>query len=738
MKNIDTILQIAKKEFSAYFKGITGYVLIIPFLLISLFIYFRSAFLLNQASLRAFFDFLPIMLLFFAPAVSMRTFSQDQKNKTLELFFAHPISETEIVLGKFLGSLSFYIVFLLTTITLPITLLIYSSPDIGVMISQYIGALFVGAAFISIGIAAATVTSTQIASFMIAVAVSFLFILMGFEIVLLSLPPFLSRFVTELAILPHMSNISRGLLDFRDILYFVTLSGTFLMLAIIKLSQRMTVEDKNKKLKLNISLALIIAIGIVVNILMNTYPLRLDITSEKLFTLSKGTKQVLAELPDIVTVNIFTSSNLPAQEQLKDREVRDLLVDYHRYSKGKLKIKPIITDANDENKNLAVEQGISEVQFKMLNNDSFSVAAGMHGISIQYGDKIESIPYIQSTEDLEYQLTRRINKMVSDKQQTLAIYTQPQVDYTQPSPSISVIKKYLQTQYTINKVSLDQPESVLDADGLLVYGIHSEVSATASAKIKDYIDNGGNVAFLLESNIINPQLGSVSPNVTGFESLLSDYGLILNHDLVYDTQLNETILLGDGNLRYPFSYPFWIKALPASSKLNITGGVNSVSLAWPSSVSVDEVEGFTYDKILTTGPSGGYQTDTFTIMPQQMTRETFSSPGQVVLLATTATNDKSKLFLIGDSDFITDQFTENNPENINFASNLVDWIAGNDIINSISRKVGANPIFTFKTPAQAMMVQYINIFAAPIAIILFGVFFLRKRKLLTNRKYKEK
>jgi len=309
--NKKNIFIIAKKEFLSYINSGTAYILTVPFVLLSFFFYFRQSFITNQANLRPFFDLLPYMLLFIAPAIAMRAFAQEQRNKTLEVLFAHPLTELEIVLGKFFGSWTFFATMLIATISLPITTMLYAKPDIGVIVGQYFGAMLVGGAFIAIGLATATIVTSQVASFLSAVAISFVLLILGFDIVLMAIPTGLSAFVSQLAILPHASNISRGALDLRDLLYFITLIGIALTVAVIKLSSRKTAENATAKQKLYVALTLIFAFGFITNIIAYSYPIRLDLTVNRLFTFSKGTITTIENLPDVVTIPIYTSSNLP-------------------------------------------------------------------------------------------------------------------------------------------------------------------------------------------------------------------------------------------------------------------------------------------------------------------------------------------------------------------------------------------------------------------------------------------
>jgi len=732
--NRKTIFSLAKKEFLSYFNSPTGYILIVPFLLLTFFLYFRSALLTNEASLRPFFDLLPYMLLLIAPAVAMRTFAQEQKNKTLELLFAHPISELEIVLAKFFGSFGFYFVMLLTTISLPVTTFIFSNPDPGVVIAQYLGALFVGGAFLSIGIAASALTSSQVSSFLLSAAITFGFILVGFDIVLLSLPKEITALVTQVAILPHMNNISRGVLDLRDLLYFVTLIGLFLMIAVIKLSQRKTTENPAAQRRLHLGLGLIVGIGVVANILMYSYPLRLDLTFNRIFTISKGTKQTLTNLPDIVTINLYTSTNLPGPVATNVRKVRDTLRDYHVLGKGKIMLVERQPDAEEDDLSYATEDGIQEVQFNTLANNAFAVQKGYFGLSLYYGDKKETIPYMQNVDDLEYQLTRLIRKMTSEQKPTLAVYAPADTKYS-PEKSITILQENLDMQYELQDVALEQPEATVSANALLVYGLTEALSATASGKISEYIQNGGNIILLLENHKVDPQVGSATAYNTGLEGLLSDFGLTVNKDIVFDTRLNETITLNAGQFNYLMQYPFWIRAIPTKEEFPALSGINSVTLTWANSFSTEKIEGVTLTPLLQTSLNGGKQSGVYTIAPNQLKPDTFKPSRKEELVAVAGKKGNSKFVVVGDSDFILDQFVQNTQQNLDFASSIIDWVAADEAIASIKRKTGDSPVFTFTSATQVKIVQYTNQLLVPVMVVAFGIWYLRRRRILTRRTY---
>ncbi|OFZ40319.1 MAG: hypothetical protein A3D92_24630, partial [Bacteroidetes bacterium RIFCSPHIGHO2_02_FULL_44_7] len=326
--SLKNILVIAKKEFFSFINSPLAYTIAVPFLFLTNFLYLRQVLVVGEATMRPYFELLPWFLLLLAPALSMKLLTDEYRGNTLELLFAHPISELELVVGKFAGALSFYVCILAATAGLPLSLIVFSRPDLGQIAGQYIGAILVGATFISVGIACSAIVKNAVSSFLLSAAVSFVLLIVGMDFIALMLPFPLNRIAAELSVFTHLENVAKGLLDIRDLAYFVTVSGLFLLLAQARLSQRKLSENAKEMRKMRLSIVILLAIGVVFNVLLSFYPIRIDATSSRLFTLSEGTKQTIRNLPDILTVTVFASSNLPSQMQLSAREIHDLLSDY--------------------------------------------------------------------------------------------------------------------------------------------------------------------------------------------------------------------------------------------------------------------------------------------------------------------------------------------------------------------------------------------------------------------------
>lgn len=229
------MLAILKKEINSFFASPIGYLVIAIFLLLnSLFLWlFKGEFNILDygfADLSAFFLLAPWILIFLIPAVTMKSFSDEKKQGTLELLLTKPISHLNIVLGKYFGAFVLIIIALIPTLLYVYTVYQLGNPvgnlDIGSTLGSYFGLLFLIAAYTAIGIFTSTLSSNQIVAFILAVFLCFVFYI-GFE----GIADFTSsNFIDQLGMSSHYKSMSRGVLDTRDIIYFLSITALFLML----------------------------------------------------------------------------------------------------------------------------------------------------------------------------------------------------------------------------------------------------------------------------------------------------------------------------------------------------------------------------------------------------------------------------------------------------------------------------------------------------------------------------
>lgn len=245
------ILAIAKREFRSYFNSPIAYIAITVFLVITGVLFFVQGkfFEQNEASLRVLFEWVPVLFLAYIPAISMRLMSEEKRSGTIELLVTMPITDWQIIWGKYLAGLGFLAVSLLMTLHFPLIVAANGSPDIGPIVGGYVGLFLIGGLYLAVGLMCSTWTRNQINAFIIALLISGFFYFVGD---FLAGPPpesWRSKLLYTLlinfkALFEYMSfkyhfhNIERGVIDTRNLLYFVTVIAFCLLVSAQSLAAR--------------------------------------------------------------------------------------------------------------------------------------------------------------------------------------------------------------------------------------------------------------------------------------------------------------------------------------------------------------------------------------------------------------------------------------------------------------------------------------------------------------------
>jgi len=231
---MNRVLAITRRELISYFSTPLAYVFIVIFLVLtSTFTFYLGNFYeRGQADLSAFFNFHPWLYLFLVPAISMRLWAEERKSGSIELLMTLPIEPREAVLGKFLAAWAFIALALILTFPIWITVNFLGNPDNGVIFAAYLGSLFMAGGFLAVGAFISATTKNQVIAFILSVVACFGFLLAGFSLVLDLFsswaPQALVDAIASLSFLTHFSNISKGVIDLRDLVYFSLLIAVFL------------------------------------------------------------------------------------------------------------------------------------------------------------------------------------------------------------------------------------------------------------------------------------------------------------------------------------------------------------------------------------------------------------------------------------------------------------------------------------------------------------------------------
>jgi len=230
------VVHIFRKEFSAYFISPIAYIVIAIFLLVTGWFFFSTFFLFNQANLRAFYTLLPVVFAFVIPATTMRLISEEINVGSDEILLTMPVTFRDVILGKFLASVALVVAMMIPTLAYPLTVSLIGQLDWGPVVGGYLGTVFLGAAFSAVGLFASALTRNQIIAFIIGLAVCFTLTLI--DKMLYFLPQSLLGVFAYLGADFHFQNIAKGIIDSRDILYFVSICFIGLYGAYLALLQR--------------------------------------------------------------------------------------------------------------------------------------------------------------------------------------------------------------------------------------------------------------------------------------------------------------------------------------------------------------------------------------------------------------------------------------------------------------------------------------------------------------------
>lgn len=225
---MNTITAVARREFSAYFRSPIAYVFLTTFVVLTCFLFFRGFYLIGQADLRPFFMLMPWIFLFFIPAVAMGKWAEERRQGTLELLLTLPINDRDVVLGKFFAGLGLVAAALVSTLPVALTVSLLGNLDWGPVVGGYVGLLCLGGAYLSVGLVVSSCTHNQIIAFILGVAVCFVLLIIGEPIVTVAVPDWLVIPLQYVGLGYHFASIGRGVIDSRDLIYYISVIGFFL------------------------------------------------------------------------------------------------------------------------------------------------------------------------------------------------------------------------------------------------------------------------------------------------------------------------------------------------------------------------------------------------------------------------------------------------------------------------------------------------------------------------------
>jgi len=485
-----------------------------------------------------------------------------------------------------------------------------------------------------------------------------------------------------------------------------------------------------------ITIILVLAIFSVVNFLSTNIFLRFDITQNKDYSISNVSKKTAKNIDDIINIKAYFSGNLPPKYLNLQQEIKDILDEYESYSKGKINIE-YIDPTTDEIKAELKKKGIPALRFNVMKNDAFEVVQGYIGLSFEYADKQEIIPMISNTANLEYNVTLAIKKIIADSVPVLGIVSSNGVVKKE---EMGFALRKLQELYEIKFIDLKADDKISDSvKTLMIVGPKEKFGEEELKKIDEFVISGRPLVLLADG--INVERGmKVSKNNTDVNKILENYGLKINNDLILDTSSGRASF-SQGFLTFMVDYPLWPKVISDNFNQNnvMVANLSSLMLPWVSSIEkTKEIDGLNTIYLARSTRNGWAQKDNFKLNPQEISKTkgengqynfAIFAQGKLKSAFSDKEIDNARLIVVSDSDFTTDVFLKQNPDNLIFFQNLVDGLSlDEDLITIRSGGISEKPLKPVSKEKKSLL-RYLNIFGMTILVLGFGLlrYFLRRK-----------
>jgi ABC-2 type transport system permease protein len=499
---MSTLFRIARKEFSAFFSSPVAFIFLGTFLATSLFIFFwvETFFSRNITEIRALFEWMPILLIFLVAAITMRMWAEEHRAGTLEFLLTSPVQPITLVLGKFLACLALIGLALLMTLPLALTVSFLGPLDWGPVLGGYLASLFLAAAYISIGLFVSVKSENQIVSLITTSLICGLLYLIGSD----TLSAFFGNQGSEILQMmgtgSRFDSITRGVIDLRDLYYYLAIMGVFLCLNVYGLEKiRWAGNPVNSHHRAwQVACGLLIANFLVANLwLAPLGELRSDMTDGDIYSISDATSSYLDQIQEPLLIRgYFSAQTHPLLAPLVPR-LRDLLEEYAIAGNNNIRVEFVDpADNPDLEQEAGQKYGIRPVPFQTSSKYQASVTNSYFDILIRYGDQYETLGFrdlievkAQNEQNLdvelrnpEYDITRAIKKVLYSYQAGGDLFS-------------SMEKPVTLTGYFSSDDRLPEELVALKNDLMaLTEELQTESNGRFSANVVDPEANGGAVA----------------------------------------------------------------------------------------------------------------------------------------------------------------------------------------------------------------------------------------------------
>jgi gliding-associated putative ABC transporter substrate-binding component GldG len=509
---------------------------------------------------------------------------------------------------------------------------------------------------------------------------------------------------------------------------------------------------------------LIVVLVILVNLIFSSLNIRLDITKEKIYSLSQGTKRILKKIDDNLFIDVYYSKELPPQiTTIKDYTIT-ILNDYKDFSANKIKLSLFKIDDDQKSKKLAIEEGITPVRFDIISKEKFEQREGFLGITMRYHDKKETIPFISDISNLEYDISSRINNLVRKTKKTIYFINDwGSLSSYRLNPEI---REKIRSNYEIRDISVEEIYKDTSAINLCIIGPNSPIDEKNLFYLDQIFVRGANIFLALDKKYTSMESFFARDNNTNLEKILEKNGIKILNTLIMDRN-SQAIQIGFRQGPFVITnivkYPFFIITTDIDRKNPTTKDLSSLTIPFASPIEYSTTSLIITPLVKTSRYSFAKKENSYiSINPFQdyvVENDDLKGPFTVSLTAKgkfiSSFNEPPKdkelkdkkiqfikegsretlLYLVSSSKFIYNQ--DLNPDNIQYLINIINYIAQDEDLMMIkSKKAGIIPLREINETYK-VIIKYINILLPVFIIIAFGIYRWKKLKIEKETAIKE-
>lgn len=432
LPRLPVIREIERKELNLFFGAPIGYLFLAAFLAVTLFVFFwvEAFFARNIADVRPMFEWMPVLMIFLSAAITMRMWSEERRTGTLEFVATLPASTWEFVLGKFLACWLLLGLALLLTLPIPVIVSFISELDWGPVFAGYLAALLLGGAYLAIGLYVSARSDSQIVALILSALLCGVFYMLGSPLLVSLTGGWLAELFQSLGAGSRFESITRGVLDLRDLYYYVSIALVFLALNVYALTRERWAHDGNKTTHRNwqVGTALLAGNLLLANVWLGSVSgARFDLTEGRIYSISDATHGYLEQLREPLLIRgYFSEKTHPLLAPLVPR-MKDLLREYEVAGGGKVRVEILDPAKDPEAEDEAnTKYSIRAVPFQVADRHQASLVNAYFDVLVAYGDKYEVLGFrdlielkVTGESDIdvqlrnpEFDLTRSIKKVL--------------------------------------------------------------------------------------------------------------------------------------------------------------------------------------------------------------------------------------------------------------------------------------------------------------------------------------